>query len=67
MSQATMAMEEETDPKIIGLRYGKPPNPPCPVHGCAMIVECTRQGVQYLYCKVPGCRESCTRYRRRAA
>lgn len=38
--------------------YGKLPRPTCPEHGVMLVIRSTRPDVRYLYCPVPGCRES---------
>jgi hypothetical protein len=58
MEAASMAATMETeDPKQIGLKYGKPPRPVCPVHQVEMHVgrKINEARRRYWYCPVPDC------------
>lgn len=49
-------------------RRGNPiyDRPLCPIHGLAMLVGRTIQDVQYRYCRVEGCTQSCITMRARS-
>lgn len=53
----------EDQARAMGVRYALLPKPVCPKHGIAMRVESTRPQVRYLYCPIPGCRESKCQHR----
>jgi hypothetical protein len=56
----------QAEQRPVSVPYSWLPKPVCPKHGMAMRVGSTRAEARYLYCPVPGCRESRCQHRHRA-